>query len=51
MIKYLKENNLIICPNNLKKKIIKEINKENNLISYKIMDLKKFLENYLFSYN
>lgn len=50
MIEYLKENNLIICPNHLKKKIIIDLNQNSNLISYKIMDLKTFLENYLFSY-
>lgn len=48
---YLKDNNLIICPNNLKKKIIKLINKNNELISYKIMDIKTFLENYFFRYD
>lgn len=48
---YLKENNLIICPNSLKKKIIEEINKNEQLISYKIMDLDSFMENYFFSYD
>lgn len=49
--KYLKENNLIICPNSLKKKIINEINKNEDLVSYKIIDLKTFLQNYFFSYD
>lgn len=48
---YLKENNLIICPNDLAKSIIKEINNMSNFISYKIMDLHQFLENYYFSYD
>lgn len=48
---YLKKNNLIICPNSLKKNITKEINQNSTLISYKIMDLKEFLQNYFFSYD
>lgn len=48
---YLKTNNLIMCPNNLRKKIIKEINNNTNLYSYKIMDLETFSKNYFFSYN
>ena len=51
MLEYLKSNNLIICPNNLKKKVIKEINNYNKLISYKIMDLNTFISNYYFSYD
>lgn len=48
---YLKEKNLIICPNDLAKSLVKEINNMSNLISYKIMDLHQFLENYYFSYD
>ena len=48
---YLKENNLIICPNDLAKSLVNEINNMSNLTSYKIMDLHQFLENYYFSYN
>lgn len=48
---YLKKENLIICPNDLKKSIIKEINDMPNFISYKIMDLHHFLENYYFFYD
>ncbi len=51
MIDNLKENNLIICPNSIKKKVVVELNKSSKLISYKIMDLKEFTENYFFSYN
>lgn len=52
MIKaYLKENNLIICPNDLAKSLVNEINNMPNLISYKMMDLHHFLENYYFSYD
>lgn len=48
---YLKKNNLIICPNFLKKEIVKEINNCSELCSYKIMDLETFIQNYYFSYN
>lgn len=48
---YLKDNNLIICPHSLQKNVITEINSISELISYKIMDVHTFLENYLFSYD
>jgi len=48
---YLKDSNLIICPNYLKKDIINQINNFNKLISYKIMDLNTFKQNYFFSYD
>lgn len=48
---YLKENNLIICPIHLQKSVIQEINQQQRLISYKIMDLSEFNQNYFFSYN
>lgn len=48
---YLKDNNLIICPNYLKKDIIEEINNNDNFISYKIMDIEEFKNDYVFSYN
>ena len=47
---YLKENNLIIVPNSIKKKTIEEIN-TYDLVNYKIMDLKEFLDNYYYTYN
>lgn len=49
--KYLEDNNLIIAPNSLHKKIILEINGLDKLVSYKIMSLDQFMENYAFSYN
>ena len=49
--KYLKDNNLIIVPNSYRKKVIREINGLSHLISYKVMSLEEFLENYFFSYN
>ena len=48
IIEYLKKKNLIICPNNLKETVIYEINQASNLISYKIIDMNEFLENYFF---
>lgn len=48
---YLKEKNLIICPNSLAKTVTQEISGISNLISYKIMDLHGFLEHYFFSYD
>ena len=48
--KYLKENNLIIVPNNLRKKVIKEMN-NYDLVNYKIMDMNEFLNKYFYSYN
>ena len=48
---YLKQNNLIICPNNLKKRIIREINNNQKLIAFKVMDLQEFLNNYFFTYD
>ena len=49
--KYLDTNNLIIVPNTIKKRIIKELNSLDKLISYKVMDIKEFLENYFLSYD
>jgi len=48
---YLKNNNLIICPNYLKKKVVEEINNSNKLIQYKVMDLNEFMKNYHFDYD
>lgn len=48
---YLQKDNLIICPNSLKKNVVREINEYSKLVSYKIMDLKTFIQNYFFSYN
>lgn len=48
---YLKQDNLIICPNSIKKNVIQEINALDHLISYKLMDLNEFMENYFFSYD
>lgn len=50
LIDKLNDNNLIICPNVLKKSIIQEINASDRLISYKIMDINEFMENYFFTY-
>ena len=47
---YLKDNNLIICPNTLKRKIVNEINSNNKIVSFRIMDLIEFKKNYFFDY-
>jgi len=49
--KYLDINNLIITPNCYKKKVIKEINSLDYLVSYKVMDIKEFLNKFFFSYD
>lgn len=51
ILEYLIDNNLIIVPSSLKKKIISEINSLDKLVSYKIMSLEEFLNNYFFSYD
>ena len=51
MIDFLDNDNLIICPNELRKSVIMDINKNSKLVSYKVMDLKEFLQNYFFSYD
>lgn len=48
---YLKENNLIIVENSLKKKVIEEINNSNKLIDFKVMDINEFINNYYYSYD
>lgn len=48
---YLKDNNLIICPNTLKRKIVNEINSNNKIVSFRIMDLIEFKKNYFFDYD
>lgn len=48
---YLKDNNLIICPNTLKRKIVNEINSNNKIVSFRIMNLIEFKKNYFFDYD
>lgn len=48
---YLKENNLIICPNYLKKTVVENINSSKELISFKVMDLREFKESYLYKFS
>ena len=52
MIKeYLMDNNLIITPNVMKKKVITEINSLDKLVACKVMSLDEFMKDYAFSYN
>lgn len=51
LTEYLKDNNLIICPNYLKKTIIEEINRSKKIISFRIMDLTEFKKSYFYDYN
>ena len=49
--KYIDDNLLIICPNNEKKKILKELAKTDKLFNIKFMTLQEFKNNYYYSYN
>ena len=47
----LKEQSLLIIPNNLKTKVLEEINKQDKLINVKILTFKEFNKHYFFDYN
>ena len=49
--KYLKENNLIIVEAKYKKKIVNYMNNLDKLVSYKVMTLAEFRDNYFYTYN
>ena len=51
MNKYIKDNLLIICPNEEKIKILDNLNKEDKLYDIKFMTKEEFKNNYYFSYN
>ena len=42
---------LIVCPNDIKKKILEENSKSNDLVNIKFMTKKEFINNYYFSYD
>ena len=42
---------LIICPNDVKRKILEENSKNNELVNIKFMTKKEFIDNYYFSYD
>ncbi len=50
-IKKLKSNNLLICPNDIKKTILQELNKINKLISIKFMTIEELVKKYYFDYD
>lgn len=50
-IKELKNNNLLICPNDIKKIILQELNKINKLISIKFMTIEELVKKYYFDYD
>ena len=47
----MKKNKLIICPNEEKLNILKDLENNKSLHNYKFMTKKEFLNNYYFSYN
>ena len=47
----LKEQSLLIIPNNLKTKVLEEINKQERLINVKILTFNEFNKHYFFDYN
>ena len=49
--KYLKGNNLIIVDANYKKKIVNYMNNLDKLVSYKVMTLTEFRNNYFYTYD
>ena len=51
MNEYIKDNLLIICPNEEKIKILDNLNKEDKLYDIKFMTKEEFKNNYYFSYN
>ena len=42
---------LIICPNDVKRKILEENSKSNELVNIKFLTKKEFIDNYYFSYD
>ena len=50
-IKELKNNSLLICPNDIKKIILQELNKLNKLINIKFMTIEELVKKYYFDYD
>lgn len=46
---FLNEDNLIICPNILKEKVVKELN--DLFVSFKVMDINEFNNNFFYAYD
>ena len=42
---------IIVCPNDIKMKVLEENSKNNNLVNIKFMTKKEFIDNYYFSYD
>ena len=51
MIKDIQDNTLIICEENCKIKILKELTNNSLFLNIKIMSKKEFFQEYLFKYN
>jgi ATP-dependent helicase/DNAse subunit B len=51
MLDYLKESDLVICPINIKEKILLEITKRKELINTKFMTKTEFIKNYFVTYD
>ena len=49
MLENIKNNSILVIPNNIKKRIIKELN--NKLLNIKIMSLNELTKKYTFDYN
>ena len=49
MLENIKNNSILVIPNNIKKRIIKELN--NKLLNIKIMSLNELIKKYTFDYN
>lgn len=47
----IKDNTLLIIPNNIKEYILKELNKTNKLVNIKIMSLNELVKKYTFDYD
>ena len=50
-IKELKNNSLLICPNDIKKIILQELNKLNKLLNIKFMTIEELVKKYYFDYD
>ena len=48
---FIKDNMLIICPNNYKKKLLELFYEEKKLFNIKFMSLEEYKKNYLFDYD
>ena len=50
-LKDLKNNSLLICPNDIKNTILQELNKMKKLINIKFMTIEELIKKYYFDYD